>query len=301
MNYYSLNDLVTDFADIKDRYVEKVVAARKHEFNRIMNFLQEYSVATISACRHYKREAYAEYRKDNNLSSKDEVTGYTIDSSNDAPLYYHYKINQKENVLRGKELQQRLYKAGLEGITPVFGVYNGESETSFICFHKDYLYLVDTIIKLGTLFEQDSVCVLRPSAKFGALIKTSPPDINAEPSKKIGQAIMRFSGLKIHNKDDIVDCCSQLNKTRFSFNEKKMRAYRIITGMADANYGMLPSVSEATILHYKCSASGRRVTAPDSIITTSGTAFRDWFNLNKPHPERNQMDEIIIKAMLSFV
>lgn len=290
---YKLDNLV-GYDKEKELYLQKILAARKHEFNIVMNHLQEYSIATISATRAYRREAYKEYRRLYNLTIKDEVTESMLNSE---PDFQQYRIGMQENIIRGRQLQQKLYKANLEAITPVFGLYYGASESSYICFHKDYLYLVETICKLGTLFEQDSVCVLRPSAKLGAMIKTSPKDINSDPQFKRGQALMRFKGLTIHNKTDIVNCCSKINNSKFSFNELALKSCRIITDIVDANYGIM-SAGEARRIHYKVSANNRRISAPNHIITTAGTIFRDWHNLNKPILDRNEMDETIISALL---
>lgn len=160
-----------------------------------MSNLEKYSIATISACRGFRREAYTRYREENGLSINEPAYGVSGEEWSE-----DYIISKQENLRRQKELQLKLYKAGLVGIAPIYGCYKEEGfnkytlEERFICFHKDYLYLMDTICKLGTLFEQDAVCVLKPNGERGLPLKTSPKDINAKPKVKLYQPFGYFNG-----------------------------------------------------------------------------------------------------------
>ena len=288
--------------DEREYYYARVIAARKHAFAKIMRNLSQYSIATISACRGYRREAYTRYREENGLSIKDPAPVW------EASWASEYEIPKSENLRRQKELQLRLYKAGLEGIMPIYGCYkeDGASEASmeesFICFHQDYLYLMETVMELGHLFEQDAVCVLRPNGERGLLIKTSPKDINAEPSVKLYQPFMYFRGFDSNETDTpekaLQVCFSRVNNANFWWKEDKsvLKSYRIITGVQSANPGLLPS--DYRTMSVKAYAKGRDYTAPNEVITTKKGVFSAWYNLNKTHPLRTPLHETILKAMM---
>lgn len=296
---YKLDSLV-GYDKEKELYLQKILAARKHEFNIVMNHLQEYSIATISATRAYRREAYKEYRRLYNLTIKDEVTESMLNSE---PDFQQYRIGMQENIIRGRQLQQKLYKANLEAITPVFGLYYGASESSYICFHKDYLYLVETICKLGTLFEQDAVCVLKPNGERGLLLKTSPKDINSDPSVKLYQPIAYFKGFdanKTRTPEKVLqECFSRVNNANFWWlpnNNAKLQSYRIVTNLMDSIPGLYPT--EYRVLSIKAYAKGREYTAPDEVITTKKGVFSSWYDLSNPHELRTKLHELILKAMI---
>lgn len=297
-------------------YKAKVIAARKHAFSEILQNIKQYSIATISACRVYRREAYQRYRDEHNLAYNKPA------SPKDEAWADEYLISKAENLRRHKELQLQLHKAGFEGIMPIYGCYPEDGadireislEMSYICFHKDYFYLVDKITKLGELFEQDSVCVLRPEAKRGTLIKTSPKDINAEVKYRKGEAIMVYSGMGFEGniKDvnkSLMDYFSRVGDTNFWWDTKTfidkshidddngvLQAHRIMLGVQSANPGLYPT--EYRTMAHRAYSKGREYTAPDSVITTKKGVFSAWYDLSKPHPLRTPLHEIILKAMI---
>lgn len=297
--------------DERDYYIAKLLSARKHAFQEILHNIKSYAIATISACRVYRREAYTRYREEHNLK-------YTQPANPQEELWAdEYLIDRNENLRRHKELQQQLYKAGFEGIMPIYGCYPEDGadiheislEMSYICFHQDYYYLVDTITKLGKLFEQDAVCVLRPETKRGTMIKTSPKDINAEPKYRWGEAMMFYSGMDFEKVRDVnkslMDYFSRVGDTNFWWNTKifdtkehyndgVLQAHRIITGLQSANPGLLPSDYRTMSLQ----ARAKGYTAPDSVITTKKGVFSAWYDLSKPHKDRTKLHEHILKAMI---
>lgn len=287
-----------------ENYKSKVLSARKHAFAEIMSNLEKYSIATISACRGFRREAYTRYREENGLSINEPAYGV----SNEV-WSIDYIISKQENLRRQKELQLKLYKAGLLGITPIYGCYKEEGsdkytlEESFICFHKDYLYLMDTICKLGTLFEQDAVCVLKPNGERGLLLKTSPKDINAEPKVKLYQPFAYFKGFDAEESSSpeksLQECFSRVNNSNFwwKFNDNiKLNSYRIITNLTDALPGLYPT--EYKTLSIQAYSGGRDYTAPNEVITTKRGIFSAWYDLQKPHRLRTKLHELILKAMV---
>lgn len=307
-----LKDLITSKSKLKCKnvsdltpteYKDKVLSARKHAFAEIMRNLSHLNVATISACRKYRREAYTRYREENGLSIKESA------SVSKAIWSDEYIIPKPENLRRQKELQLKLYKAGLLGITPIYGCYREDGadaptlEESFICFHTDYLYLMDTVCKLGTLFEQDAVCVLKPNGERGLLLKTSPKDINSDPSVKLYQPIAYFKGFdanKTRTPEKVLqECFSRVNNANFWWlpnNNAKLQSYRIVTNLMDSIPGLYPT--EYRVLSIKAYAKGREYTAPDEVITTKKGVFSSWYDLSNPHELRTKLHELILKAMI---
>ncbi len=297
--------------DERDYYIAKVLSARKHAFQEILRDIKNYSIATISACRVYRIDAYVRYREEHNLK-------YTQPANPQAELWAdEYLIDRGENLRRHKELQQQLYKDGLEGIMPIYGCYPEDGadvreislEMSYICFHRDYYYLVDTITKLGKLFEQDAVCVLRPETKRGIMIKTSPKDINANPKYRWGEAMRVYSGMGFERVKDVnkslMDYFSRVGDTNFwwetkisdtkeGYDDGVLQAHRIITGLQSASPGLLPSDYHIMSI----SARTKDYTAPESVITTKKGVFSSWYDLSKPHKDRTKLHEHILKAMI---
>lgn len=294
-------------------YYAKVIAARKHAYQEILHNIKNYSIATISACRVYRREAYTRYRDEHNLK-------YNQPANPQEEVWAdEYLINRNENLRRHKELQLQLHKAGLEGIMPIYGCYPEEGadireislEMSYICFHKDYFYLVDKITKLGKLFEQDSVCVLRPDAKRGTLIKTSPKDINAGVKYRWGEAIMVYSGMGFENVRDVnkslMDYFSRVGHTNFWWDAKiydtkgyqddskgVLQAHRLVLGIQSAMPGLLATDYRSLAIQTK----GQDYTAPENVITTTKGVFSSWYDLSKPHKDRSPLHFHILKAMM---
>lgn len=288
--------------DRTEQLKARILSARKHAYAEIMRNIAEYSIATISACRTYRREAYKRYRDENGLSLKDPANVWEAEWADE------YMIPKQENLRRQKELQLQLYKAGLEGIMPIYGCYKEDGmdeaslEESFICFHKDYLYLMETIMELGTLFEQDAVCVLRPNGSRGLLIKTSPKDINAEPKVRLYQPFMYFRGFDANETDRPEEamqvCFSRINNANFWWREDKslLKSYRIITGLQSAILGLHPT--EYKTMAHRVYAKGKDYTAPKEVITTAKGVFSAWCDLSKPHPLRTPLHENILKSMI---
>lgn len=302
-----LKDLISSKSKLKSIAepfsLKGLTAGRRRNIDKIIQFIDQYSVATISACRGYSRDGYKKYR---------EI--YNLPNSIDATLLYkeswakQYKITKAENFRRHKELLQHLHKrlyarVGTDEyeVIPIYGCYKEAGtpkpsmEISYIVFMKDYYDLYKIICELGTLFEQDAVCVLRIGASYGHLIKTSPPDINSNPEVKLHEPISRFRGWKVQpeNTSTILENFSRASNTDFWWLDMSLKSHQVIRGVR--KHGL--TNIEASLLSRKLCASGSSYTAPKSVITTSGTIFRDWYNLDKPNKNRTPLHEYILKEM----
>lgn len=173
--------------------------------------LSKYHCATISACRSYRREAYSIFRDKLNQGKK-------LWEIPDSDVYL---VSKKENKLRNTDLGNRLHRAGnYIGITQIQGVFHEQGakkpslEASFIVFSDDFNNLKESILKLGTLYEQDSVCIVEKQALSGAEYKTSPKDINAYSDYPLYAPVRKFKGIEAGDSSNY-----------YEKNEDKMEAF----------------------------------------------------------------------------
>lgn len=233
--------------------------------------LNNYHCATISACRSYRREAYTIFREQLNKG----VEMWKIPDS-DA-----YLVSKKENKLRNADLGNRLYRAGgFTGITQINGVFHEQGaekpslELSYMLFCDDYDYLYDNMLKLGELYEQDSVCVIERGAVSGAEIKTSPKDIDGYSGIPQFAPVRKFKGTQAgdsssyyeKNEGKLQAFFSSINGRPFRFSEVKASATKL--------HGIQTLIPELKASDYRFVKGDYLL--PAQVVTTKGNILTSY-------------------------
>ena len=163
--------------------------------SRVLNHITHNAVATISAFRTYRREAYHRFGADK-LYGNPEADQYLI------PL--------RENKMRHKALGLDLIKLCNKykgaGFKSIIGAYQeagakASKESSYIVWcppeYQDKFKF--EVINLGTKYEQDAI-TYQPYKSGFYLISTSPDDIDANQTR-IGGVMMSFKGISMGTRE----------------------------------------------------------------------------------------------------
>lgn len=199
----------------RDKLLNRIEAAG---LSRIVTHYTNNPSATISAFRKYKAQAFKEF-------AKEIEQGVSLD---DIPEAQKYIISFKENVARHRLLGEKLFKLGINRIQ-ITGFYKEEGtnelqkELSYFVWYEDSVKLKNTVMKLATEFEQDSITYsAEPNGDY-KLINTSPF------SNNIGAVELVFNSKRFNlgNKKDL-DFYSSIRGKPFMwdiYEPKKIEAH----------------------------------------------------------------------------
>lgn len=240
--------------------------------SRLYQHLSNYHCATISACRGYTMDAYIKFRDE--LDKGKELQNI--------PEAKAYKLTASQNKVRHKDLGNRLHRdPKFTGITQINGVFQEKGsdepslEVSYIVFCDDYNYLWDNITALGTLYEQDSVCVVEQGAKSGAEVKTSPDVINAYPEYRQYEEVRSFRGVAIGYREEWTDKDAKAKIQEF-FSSVKGRPFHFKEIRASSLFGIkhiFPNRTNAEYRQIVASIKGLDYLIPVDKLTTKGGVF----------------------------
>lgn len=162
--------------------------------NEFLIFQKSHYTGTISAFRNYKIEAYERFERD-------EFNRLII------PKRYksEYKLTESQNSARHAMLEVKLRQLGIAyietmGIYKESGTNRQTKEKSFFLYSGDDFF--NTIIALGSEFEQDAICYAKPGENY-ELYSTGPRITLGKDYLPIGSKIFGTSGkmLGIINKN----------------------------------------------------------------------------------------------------
>lgn len=259
--------------------------------SRIWQHIQENSVATISAFRGYRRDAFSIFREQLN-------EGLWL---GEIPEAQAYRIPKAENMKRHRDLGQllaykNLHYMQINGMFQEEGMDKPQPELSYFVWHKDFNKLKKDIIELGTLFEQDAVCVVEQGAKNGAMYNTSPDDIKGNGNEPIGAVLMKFRNLAIGYRDrgsdgNLQQYFSSLRNRPFHF--KGIESSAKYVGISSITGETPTSIYCKTLRHPELKTC---MVWPDK-ITTEGNIYSKWTDLTKPHPDRTHRNEAVMEKL----
>ena len=196
--------------------------------NRIRQWLETCDCATISAFRGYSGKAIEELGQDGfNLLTPEEKAQYAIPRS----------VNMRNTALLRSKITALGYGyIQIKGMFQEATASKPQGEVSFLVFDKDHKgALKKDILKLGNLFEQDSITYAPAGGNFSEL-ETTP--FYAEPGKgrhgPTGDVIARYTGVRveryIHGEEpsekEFLRFYSQIRNHKFAWDKREEVKYK---------------------------------------------------------------------------